>query len=228
MPWGIKKIVTVSVVSGVIVGLAVANELRRAAVIVQNKEIAQCAQKELENLRHLGFSERDIPVQSNCERLQAANAGIYLAEHKWWMISIKIEERRGTEIKLRRLLSLNHKLLKSYKHDLNDMRKYGFTENDPRVVLTRNKVAQTIVDLANLSREYKQVVNKRDFMSDTQLAVVQQMIDLNRDSIEAYKAEIENCLERDMDPQDKEIRHIRSKIAVKMAENSLLERKLHR
>lgn len=228
MEWGIRKILTVSIVGTVVVGLAVANELRRAAVIVQNKQIANRAEKELANLRHLGFAERDIAIQSTCERLQAANACVYLAEHKWWMISIKMEERKGTELKLRRLLSLNHKLLKSYKHDLNDMRKYGFPENDPRVVLSRNKVAQTIVDLANLTRQYKQVVNKRDFMSDTQLTALQQMIDLNRDSIEVYKAEIEDHLEKGLDPQAQKICQIRSKIAVKMAENSLLERKLHR
>lgn len=228
MKWGIYNIAMVSIISTITVGLLVANEKRRSCVIAQNREIAKNAEQELASLRNLGFLDRDMPVKSTYERLQAANAGIDLALHKWWMISIKTEERRSKEIKLKRLISLNRKILKNYKHDLCDLRRLGFPENDPRVVYGRNRVAQTVVELANLSREYKNIVENRQHIADDQRAELEQMIALNRECIGGYKSEIEQYLAKGLQPQDKKICEIRSKMASKWAENGLLERKLHR
>ena len=59
------KFIAVSVCGAVTVGLSVANEVRRQAILTQNETIVQKAQKDLEDLRRLGFLERDIPV--HCE-----------------------------------------------------------------------------------------------------------------------------------------------------------------
>lgn len=228
MKWGKKKIAFVAVFGTIGVGLAIANEKRRAAVIEQNGTIAKRAEQELGDLQRLGFLDRDMAVQSTYERLQAAKAGIDLAYCKWWMISIKTEEGKGKQAKLKRLLSLNNKLLKSYRQDLNDLRKFGFPENDPKVVFSRNKVAEIVVELAHLTREYKHAVNKKMVMNSEQTALVNRMIELNRASIGNYKAEIEEYLAQGLNLQDRRIQAVRAKMSAKLAENGLLERKLHR
>lgn len=192
--WGEKSIASFCVVMIAAAGLCIANERRRIAVITQNKTIAQKAQLELQDLRRLGFAERDNAVQSVYEQLQAARSGIDTAEHKWWMISTKTEEKKGKQARLKRLMALNKKLLKNYRQELADMRKFGFPENDPRVAFSRNKVAQTVVELAHLDREYKHVVNKNAFMTQGQMDLVRQMIDLNHESVANYKAEIDEYL----------------------------------
>jgi hypothetical protein len=218
----------VSIVGSITVGLLVANEKRRCCVIMQNREIAKKAEQELSSLRLLGFIDRDMPVKSTYERLQAANAGIDLAHHKWWMISIKTEEKKSKEMKLKRLLSLNRKILKSYKHDLCDLRRFGFPENDPRVVYSRNRAAQTVVELANLTREYNDLVSQKELMTNDQRALLEQAIAQNQETIGGYKAQIERYLEKGLKSEDKKVCEIRSKMAAKWAENGLLERKLHR
>lgn len=228
MTWGRRSIATFCVVAIATVGLCIANERRRATVIAQNKTIAQKAQLELEDLRRLGFSERDNAVQSVYEQLLAARSGTDLAQCKWWMISIKTEEKKGKQARLKRLLTLNKKLLKNYRQELADMRKFGFPENDPRVIFSRNRVAQTVVELAHLGREYKHVVDKKEFMTQGQTDLLKQMIELNRDCVANYKAEIEEYLSQGLGSQDKRICEIRAKISAKMAENGFLERKLHR
>jgi hypothetical protein len=228
MQCGMKKIAVFSVLGVAAFGLCIANEKRRSAVIIQNEAIASKAQQELAELRALGFLDRDISVRSVSEQLHAAKAGIDLARCKWWMISIKTEENKSKIAKLKRLLSLNTKILKSYKQDLNDLRKFGFPENDPRVIFSRNRVAQTVVELAHLGREYKHAVNKKDYMTDTQIDLLRQMIALNQESVANYKAAIKEYLEQGLDPQDKRVQLVRSKMSAKLAENGLLERKLHR
>lgn len=225
---GRKSLAFFCVVAIAAAGLCIANERRRAAVITQNKTIAQRAELELEDLRRLGFSERDNAIQSIYEQLQAARMGIDTAQHKWWMISVKTEEKKGKQARLKRLIALNKKLLKNYRHELADMRKFGFPENDPRVVFARNKVAQTVVELAHLDREYKHVINKQEFVTQKQIDLLKQMIDLNRDCVANYKAEIDEYLGQGLDLKDKRICEIRAKISAKMAENGFLERKLHR
>lgn len=228
MMWGKKSIMSFCVFMIAGAGLCIANERRRAAVIAQNKTIAQKAELELEDLRRLGFAERDNAVQSVYEQLQAARTGIDTAHSKWWMISVKTEEKKGKQARLKRLIALNKKLLKNYRQELADMRKFGFPENDPRVVFSRNKVAQTVVELAHLDREYKHVVAKRDFMSQKQMDLVRQMIELNRESVANYKAEIDEYLAQGLGIKDRRICEVRAKISAKMAENGFLERKLHR
>jgi len=228
MKMGRKSIAFLSIVGIAISGLGIANERRRTAVIAQNEAIACKANQELDDLRRLGFSERDNAVQSVYEQLQAARNGIDLAQCKWWMISIKTEEKKGKEARLKRLLSLNQKLLKNYRQELNDMRKFGFPENDPRVVFSRNRVAQTVVELAHLSREYKHVVNKKEFMTQSQMDLLRQMIALNQESVANYKAEIDEYLSQGVSLKDKRICAVRAKISAKMAENGFIERKLHR
>ena len=228
MKWHVGSIAIAGIMATILVGLSIANETRRYTVIMQNEAIASKAAKDLQDLQRLGFLDRDISVQSVSERLQAAKNGLDVAQRKWWMISIKTEENKAKQAKLKRLLSLNRKILKSYRQDLDDMRKFGFPENDPRVVFSRNKIAETVVELAHLTREYKGVVNRREYLSDDQVKLAQRMIDLNEESIETYKTEIEDYFRQGMDTNAKKVREIRSKIAVKLAENSLLERKLHR
>lgn len=226
--WGQKGIASFCVIVIVTTGLYIANERRRSAVIAQNKTIAQRAEIELNDLRYLGFSERDNAVQSIYEQLQAARNGLDLAQNKWWMISIKTEENKGKQARLKRLVSLNKKLLKIYRQELADMRKFGFPENDPRVIYSRNRVAQTVVDLAHLDREYKHVVAKKEFMSPRQTDLLKQMIDLNHECVVNYKAEMREYLDHGVGLQDKRLCDIRDKISAKMTENGFLERKLHR
>lgn len=228
MAWGRKSLAFFCMIIIAAAGLCIANERRRTAVIAQNSSIAERASSELEDLRRLGFSERDNAMQSIYEQLQAARMGLDTAQQKWWMISIKTEEKKGKQARLKRLLSLNKKLLKNYRQELADMRKFGFPENDPRVVFSRNRVAQTVVELAHLDREYKHVVNKREFITEKQMDLLKQMIDLNRDCVANYKAEIDEYLAEGIGLQDKRICDIRAKISAKMAENGFLERKLHR
>jgi len=228
MKLGTKGIMLITVLGSVAAGLCIANEKRRGAVITQNEAIALKAKSELDELRHLGFMDRDISVQSVYEQLQAANAGLDLARCKWWMISVKTDENHGKITRLKRLLSLNHKLFKNYRQELSDLRKFGFPENDPRIVFTRNRVAQTVVELAHLNREYKYAITKKDFMTDAQLDLIRQMIAVNQESVANYKAEIEEYLNRGLDSKDKRICSVRAKISAKMAENGFLERKLHR
>jgi|GEM_PF-2104010 hypothetical protein len=228
MVWRKKSIASFCVVAIAAVGLCIANERRRIAVITQNNSIARKAELDLDDLRRLGFSERDNAVQSVYEQLQAARMGIDTAHSKWWMISIKTEEKKGKQARLNRLITLNKKLLKNYRQELADMRRFGFPENDPRVVFSRNKVAQTVVELAHLDREYKHVANKKEFMTQRQMDLLKQMIDLNRDCVANYKAEIDDYLAQGLNLKDKRICDIRAKISAKMAENGFLERKLHR
>lgn len=220
--------ITIASLITILVGLSIANETRRYNVIIQNEAIASKAAKDLQDLQRLGFLERDISVLSLSERLQAAQAELEIAQRKWWMISIKTEENKAKQAKLKRLLSLNRKILKSYKQDLNDMRKFGFPENDSRVVFSRNKIAETVVEVAHLTREYNNLCSKRAHLSDDQIKLARRMIELNEESIEDYKAEIEDYLRQGMDVNAKKARDVRSKIAVKLAENCLLERKLYR
>lgn len=222
------QIVALSAVGIVLLGLAIANEIHRYVVIAQNKPIAVRAQHDLDELIRLGFSERDICVQSAREQACAANHLIDLAQHKWWMISVKTKEHKSKVAKLKRLIKLNNKILKSYKQDLTDLRKFGFPENDVRVVFSRNKIAQTVVELAHLTREYKRVVSKQDVMTNEQIAMLQRMINLNKREIGAYTDEIDAYLAHGLDINSKKIKAIRSKMAAKIAENSLLERKLYR
>jgi hypothetical protein len=228
MMWGKKSILSFGIIMIAVAGLCIANERRRAAVITQNKIIAQKAECELADLRRLGFAERDNAVQSMYEQLQAARMGINTAHSKWWMISVKIEEKKGKQARLKRLIALSKKLLKNYRQELAEMRRFGFPENDPRVVFSRNKVAQTVVELAHLDREYKHVVNKQELMTPKELDSVRQMINQNLATVADYKAEIEESLERGLSLKDRRISDVRAKISAKIAENCFLERKLHR
>lgn len=209
-------------------GLCIANERRRVAVITQNKTIAQKAECELADLRRLGFAERDNAVQSLYEQLQAARMGINTANTKWWMISVKTEEKKSKQARLKRLIALNKKLLKNYRQELAEMRRFGFPENDPRIIFSRNKVAHTVVEIAHLDREYEHVIGTHGLMTPKELEDLRQEIDLNLETVANYKAEIEEYLEQGVSLKDRRISEVRAKISAKIAENCFLERKLHR
>lgn len=226
--WGRGRIVMLSMMSAAALGLGIANEKRRHLIILHNEAIAQKTAQDLKDLQRLGFLDRDMAVQSTYERLQAARTGIDMAQRKWWMISIKTDEKKSQQVTLKRLLSLNRKILKSYRQDLNDMRTFGFRENDPRVVFSRNKIARTIVELAHLTREHDYRGSNQGSITPDQMKLVQQTMMLNEDAIKGYKAEIEGHFQQGIDPQSQKIREIRSKIAVKLDENNHLERKMNR
>lgn len=225
---GKKSILSFGIVIIAAVGLSIANERRRTAVILQNKAIAEKAECELTDLRRLGFAERDNAVQSLYEQLQAARMGINTANTKWWMISVKTEEKKSKQARLKRLICLNKKLLKNYRQELAEMRRFGFPENDPRVIFSRNKVAHTVVEIAHLDREYKHVISTHGLMTPKELEDLRQEIDLNLEAVANYKAEIDEHLERGINLKDRRLAEIRSKISAKIAENCFLERKLHR
>lgn len=188
------------------------NYIKRWAIIHQQRCVTSQTEQEISEYKRLGFSDNEELIQLLHGRIHRAQKKIDDITHKWLVVHLHNPLNETAKHNIQNIVSINKKMLMGYIKDIKEYKKLGITNSHPIISFAHDKIIRLTIALAELERQLNGGTRNS---SNEYTQRVSRMYQINQQSIEQFKHELEKHVQAGIEELDPKLVFVRRQLTRK-------------